>query len=70
MEKINGIIVEDKAYNAVKGECGKHCSFYNDGYSCHEFMEFCKSEDCYFRYSQELTDKINGNGRTESNQQE
>ncbi len=60
MEKINGIIVDGKIYEGIKGECGKQCSFYNDGYCCQMFREFCQSEDCHFRYSQELTEKING----------
>ncbi len=59
MEKINGMILDGKIYEAIKGECGKQCSFYNDGYLCQIFREFCKTEDCYFRYSPELTDKIN-----------
>lgn len=60
MEKVNGIILEDKIYEEVKGECGKQCSFYNDTYCCNIFREYCKSEDCYFRYSPELTDKLKG----------
>lgn len=59
MEKIDGIIIEGKVYEAVKGECGKRCSFYNDEFYCQVCREFCKLEDCIFRYSPELTERLN-----------
>ena len=59
MEKINGICIDGRFYKAVMGECGKQCSFYNNGYLCQIFRELCNTDDCYFRYSPELTDKIN-----------
>lgn len=60
MEKINGIIYNGKVYKAVKGKGCKECAFNPIVTACRDFCDWCKRLDCAFRYSQELTDKING----------
>lgn len=58
MEKINGIIIEGGIYETIPGECNKHCAFWNDKL-CGNLLWYCAEKTCYFRYSPELTDKIN-----------
>lgn len=55
----NGIIIDSKVYEPVKdGDCGD-CDLNNDLFRCSCAKEMCYSWDCAFRFSQELTDKLN-----------
>lgn len=65
MEKINGIIIEGKVYKAVRGEC-KDCDLqeqcadkdlFND--LCNYFEEYKIGNVRIFRYSPELTERLN-----------
>ena len=65
MEKINGIIREGKVYKAVRGEC-KDCDLqeqcadkdlFNDLCNYFEEYEICNAR--IFRYSPELTERLN-----------
>ena len=58
MNGLNGIIISGKVYETVKGECNKQCAFWNDK-ECATWCDYCESFDCFFRFSQTLTDKIN-----------
>lgn len=60
MEKINGIIVDGRFYQAIAATTCEQCAFDNDKLNCDLFSDFCNYHDCAFRYSPELTDKING----------
>ena len=65
MEKINGIIREGKVYKAVRGECKdcdlqKQCAdkaLFND--LCNYFEEYKIGNARIFRYSPELTERLN-----------
>lgn len=59
MEKINGIIINGKVYEVVKGECNRHCAFWNDKL-CKKWLSYCTERSCIFRFSPELTDKLKG----------
>ena len=59
MEKLNAIVVEGKVYEAIKGKCSE-CAFYGKS---NKYAPICALRDellCAFRYSQSLTDKLNG----------
>lgn len=65
MEKINGIIIDGKIYKAVLGEC-KGCDLQEQCKENDLFNDLCNFFEGYnpkitliFRYSPELTDKIN-----------
>lgn len=58
MKELNAIIVNGKVYEAVEGECNKQCAFWTDK-ECAAWCDYCTLFNCYFRFSQELTDKIN-----------
>lgn len=58
MEKINGIIIDGKVYEEIKGECTKHCPFWSDKL-CQDILPYCTANKCYFRYSPELTERMN-----------
>lgn len=58
MEKINGIIIDSEVFEVIKGECNKHCAFWNDKL-CENILWYCTEKSCYFRYSKKLTDKLN-----------
>lgn len=56
---LNGIIIDGKVYEAVKGKCSE-CAFHG----CLELAAICALRDdleCAFRFSQTLTDKIKSN---------
>ena len=40
MEKINGIIIDGKVYEVIKGVCDKHCAFWNDEL-CDNILWYC-----------------------------
>lgn len=62
MNGLNGIIIDGKVYEAVQTfDCGL-CAFDNDVKTCRFFCDICNRWNCAFRYSRELTDKINSNG--------
>lgn len=61
--KLNGIVLNGKFYRAVRGEC-KDCDLrcgeapiFND--LCNYFEDYKINQAIIFRYSQELTDKLN-----------
>lgn len=60
MEKINGIIIAGKVYEMEFerniGSC-EECDLH-EMYCCLE--DYCRNHYCIFRYSQELTDMLNG----------
>lgn len=59
MKELNAIIVNGKVYEAVeKGYC-VDCAFDKDIKKCRVLCYICKEKDSNFRFSQELTDKIN-----------
>ena len=58
MEKINGIVIDGKFYEEIKGECTKHCPFWSDKL-CQDILPYCTANKCYFRYSPELTERMN-----------
>ena len=55
---MNGIIVDGKVYEVIKGECCKDCAFYHDELKCAFWCTVCEVCECYFRFSQSLTDKL------------
>ena len=58
---MNGIIIDDKVYEAVEnGTCDK-CDFDNDVKICRCCCDICEMLNCAFRFSQHLTDKLNCN---------
>lgn len=59
---MNGIIIDGKVYEVVKGECNKHCPFWSNEL-CKEWLSYCTENSCFFRYSKELTDKISDDER-------
>lgn len=59
MEKINGIVIDGKFYEAVAEKDCKDCAFDDDVLTCRMVCDLCCEWDCAFRYSPELTDKIN-----------
>lgn len=62
MEKINGIILEGKVYVAAKDDkqsCLKCDLIEDDGKCAHHRFCIRLGADNIFRYSPELTDKIN-----------
>lgn len=59
MEKINGIVIDGKFYEAVAEKDCKDCAFDDDVLMCRRVCDLCYEWDCAFRYSPELTDKIN-----------
>ena len=62
MNGLNGIIFEGKVYEAVDLECDDNCAFYDSNGDCAYWRDHCEAYECSFRFSQSLTDKINGNG--------
>lgn len=67
MEKINGIIIEGKVYEAVKDGICKDCAFDSgplSHYCPHLVAGLCEEHYCIFRYSPELTERLN-NPKTE-----
>ena len=59
MNGLNGIIKDGAVYEIEKGECNPTCAFYHDAKECEYWRKYCDLHDCYFRFSQSLTDKIN-----------
>lgn len=59
MNGLNGIIVSGKVYEAVKGSECDECDCDNDARACLKCNHICQLWECVFRFSQELTDKIN-----------
>lgn len=57
--KLNDIIINGEVFETIKGECNRHCAFWNDKL-CENILWYCTEKSCYFRYSPELTDKIKG----------
>ena len=58
-DKINAIVVGDKVYAAVPSEVHRTCNgcdLMNDD-ECWP-MEICAQQDCIFKFSQALTDKL------------
>lgn len=71
MEKINGIIIDGKIYEAVKYRANEHsgcrnCCFYVQ-HGCYAPKLLCRvfeggtTNKYTFRYSRQLTDKLNPN---------
>jgi len=58
MEKINGIIIDGEVFEVIKGECNKHCAFWSDKL-CENMLQYCTEKSCHFRFSPELTDRLN-----------
>lgn len=63
MNEINAIIIDGKVYEAVEKGIGKRCFDCDLKEWCATSVQcnYCHSIDdnTYFRYSQELTDKLN-----------
>ncbi len=58
MSKLNAIILSGKVYEAIDGDCSS-CDFDKDVLICRRFNTNCHELMCAFRFSQELTDKLN-----------
>lgn len=56
---LNGIIIDGEIFEVIKGECNKHCAFWNDKL-CENMLWYCAEKSCYFRFSPELTEKLKG----------
>lgn len=61
MEKINGISIDGKFYEAVKDVSCVDCAFDKGPLSryCHHLAGLCEEHDCIFRYSPSLTERLN-----------
>ena len=57
---MNGIIYGENVYEIHKGDCCDKCAFYNSNTDCAYWRDHCEAYECAFRYSQSLTDKLNG----------
>ncbi len=58
-KQMNGIIISGKVFEAVKeGDC-QVCDFDRHCKQCMEYGELCHLWDSAFRYSEELTLKLN-----------
>lgn len=52
-------MLNDKFYEVIEdGDCAD-CVFDKDVHKCALACDFCSSDGCGFRYSQELTDRLN-----------
>lgn len=60
MEKINGICIKGRFYEALAEKDCKDCDYDNDVLTCRRVCDLCYEWDCAFRYSPELTDKLKG----------
>ena len=59
MEKINGIMFNDKFYTAIeKCDCSD-CAFSEEPRLCARVCDICEAYDCAFRYSPKLTQRLN-----------
>jgi hypothetical protein len=61
MEKINGIVIDGKFYEAVKDGICKECAFDKGPLShyCPHLVGLCEEYNCIFRYSPSLTERLN-----------
>ena len=59
MNGLNGIIHDGKVYEEVDGMCNEECDMWCHQEVCNTFAGYCESNNCHFRFSQFLTDKIN-----------
>lgn len=55
---MNGIVIDDKFYEAVENTSCKNCDLLAKP-GCNYGYMACVYWDCNFRFSQELTDKLN-----------
>lgn len=61
MNELNGIILNGKVYEAGgDGPCSE-CAFDKDVKMCDYICDLCREFHCIFRFSKELTDKLNNN---------